>query len=676
MRWKWQEVLQTLPSKLLAGATIQEAANLFAEQESSVLFIYEKEVIVGYITLTSLMKQIKNGSSLDRAANYETDILFVKEAGWVEVCYNCEIIVGVNEQNKAVGYITVQEAKSQLARRQLDFLNHSLDSAQIGIITTNEAFEVNFMNETASQILGLSSSILNGRNYRNILSTSVNWESILAGDVLFGVDSMFNFKKITGHFSPIYHNGRVRGVVHLFYLQEHLKRTVGELEFVRGISEELQAIYTASNEQIMVVQPSGEITSITGTFLDSFWRPYSKEELIGQNVYDLQEKGLVEPNVVDHCLRERERVSLPQRNRQQTSILSTAVPVLKEGKLEKVIVLSRDISLEKAEQQKTHESEGRLTPDGVKKLVYRSEEMKELVEQLKEVAETESTVLISGESGVGKEVVASHIHEFSRRAKGPFITVNCGAIPENLLESELFGHEKGAFTGADTRKIGLFEAADGGTIFLDEIAELPLHMQVKLLRVLQEKEIVRIGSFRPIKVDVRVLAATNKNLRKMVAEQTFRDDLFYRLHVIPLRVQPLRKRKSDIMPLALSFLEELNQMYNRSKKLSREGLELLETYQWPGNIRELQNVMERLVVIGRREIISEDDVFRAIWDTEAEGTEPLTVRGLLPLKQAIQEVEDQLIRLAIGKYKTATKAAEALEVSVSTISRRMRKSAD
>lgn len=199
-------------------------------------------------------------------------------------------------------------------------------------------------------------------------------------------------------------------------------------------------------------------------------------------------------------------------------------------------------------------------------IIYRSRQMHRLMDEVKAVAPLDSTVLIHGESGVGKEVIARKIHDLSSRSDNAFIAVNCGAIPENLIESVLFGHEKGAFTGADTRRIGLFEEAHNGTVFLDEISELPLLMQVKLLRVLEEREIAKVGSVIPVKVNVRVVAASNKNIQKMVKANQFREDLFYRLHVVPVSIPPLRKRKEDIAPLAIHFLEELNEQFGKRKK--------------------------------------------------------------------------------------------------------------
>ncbi|WP_203363316.1 sigma 54-interacting transcriptional regulator [Bacillus sp. REN10] len=672
MRWKWKEVLKPLPLRIGREATVQEVIQLFNEAHHDIAFVFhEGKELVGYITPSILFRQLEHVSSFDEPIHFEKDVLFVRETSWVEFWHHCELFVGVDAKDEIVGYATADQAKQTVSELQLALLNQSINSAEMGIITTNDKFEVNFMNETAEQILGLPRSILINRNYKTIMETEANLDNILAGERKFGVACSFNFKKIMGHFSPIDREGRIQGMVHVFYLQQLLEEAVSEMQFVRELSEELQAIYAASNEQIMVTDPSGMITSVAGAFLQSFWKGFSQANLIGQNVNDLAQQGLLEPNIVDLCMKEKQRISLAQHNRYNSKVLSTATPVYKEGELQKVIVLSRDVTADEPIERRLLGEEH--SPVIHKKMVYRSKVMTQLVEEIKQVAAVDSTVIITGESGVGKEVIASHIHAYSNRATQPFVTINCGAIPENLLESELFGHEKGAFTSASDRKKGLFEAAHGGTIFLDEISEIPLHMQVKLLRVLQEREVVRIGGLMPIPVNVRVLAATNRHLKKMVQDGTFREDLFYRLHVVPLAIPPLRKRKDDIAPLSLYFLKEFNAAYQKEKKMSREGLQLLESYQWPGNIRELQNVMERLVVTSKQAEISGNDVFRAIWDTDGEEVGRITVKGIMPLKEAVEEIEHQLIQLAVGKYGTAAKASSVLGVSASTISRRMKK---
>lgn len=232
------------------------------------------------------------------------------------------------------------------------------------------------------------------------------------------------------------------------------------------------------------------------------------------------------------------------------------------------------------------------------KLIFASEKMAKIYELLKKVAITKATVLLLGESGTGKELIAREIHRLSPRAEKPFITVNCSAIPETLLESELFGYEKGAFTGATSRKLGRFELANKGTIFLDEICEMSPALQSKLLRVLQEREFERLGGEKTIKVDIRIIAATNKDIEKEVKEGRFREDLYYRLNVFRIEVPPLRERKEDIIPLAHYFLEKFSkELGKRVPQLSDEAVDLLLSYEWPGNVRELQNAMERAVVL-------------------------------------------------------------------------------
>ncbi len=237
-------------------------------------------------------------------------------------------------------------------------------------------------------------------------------------------------------------------------------------------------------------------------------------------------------------------------------------------------------------------------------LIGASPIMKEIYNDLLLVGKSKATVLIRGESGTGKELIAKLIHERSPRAKKAFIKVNCAALSETLIESELFGHEKGAFTGAIQMRKGRFELADGGTIFLDEVGDLPLSVQVKLLRVLQEMSFERVGGAKTISVDVRVIAATHRDLEKAISEGRYRQDLYYRLSVIPIHVPPLRKRVEDIMPLTMHFMEKFNDENQKSVMLSKEMKELLLRYHWPGNVRELENCIERLVVLAREGVIT------------------------------------------------------------------------
>ncbi|CRM79643.1 MULTISPECIES: sigma-54 interaction domain-containing protein [unclassified Pseudomonas] len=282
-------------------------------------------------------------------------------------------------------------------------------------------------------------------------------------------------------------------------------------------------------------------------------------------------------------------------------------------------------------------------------LVFKDPRSQELLARIERLAPSEANTLIIGETGTGKELVARHIHHLSRRGREPFVAVNCGAFAETLVESELFGHEKGAFTGATTQKAGWFEAANGGTLFLDEIGDLPLNMQVKLLRVLQEREVVRLGSRTPIPINVRLVAATNVNLADAVVAGNFREDLFYRLHVATIRLPPLRERPGDILPLAEFFLEEHCQRlgYNRAT-LSIDAERKLLEHSWPGNIRELENAIHHALLVCRNQLVQPPDLhlvdMRSSGIRQEEATHtPAALSGPVDLETALNALFEQNI---------------------------------
>jgi len=306
-----------------------------------------------------------------------------------------------------------------------------------------------------------------------------------------------------------------------------------------------------------------------------------------------------------------------------------------------------------------------------KTIIGDSPKMKKILEMVDRVSKSNATVLITGESGTGKELIANALHYNSERCNKPYIKVNCGALPETLLESELFGHEKGAFTGAIERKIGRFERADGGTIFLDEIGEISLSMQVKLLRVLQEKEIERVGGTQTIKIDVRVIAATNQDLLQRVNEGSFREDLYYRLNVIPIELPPLRERKEDIPSLIEYFLDKYCKEIGRKRmEISKDALEYLVNYKWKGNIRELENIIERLVILNQKGIIEREDLPKDILNPEQDNLSfTLPSEGI-----NLEEVEQSLIRQALELTNyNQSKAAKLLGITRHTLIYRMDK---
>ena len=329
------------------------------------------------------------------------------------------------------------------------------------------------------------------------------------------------------------------------------------------------------------------------------------------------------------------------------------------------------LTLRKAEEREQLRRENQLLRKEIAReysfenIVSKNEEMQKIFDVIKKVAQYRSTVLITGESGTGKELVARALHYNSERSQNPFIPVNCGAIPENLLESELFGHAKGAFTDAIRTKKGLFEEADGGTLFLDEIGELPGQLQVKLLRVLQDGEIRRIGEAKSIQIDVRIVAATVKDLQKEVNEGRFREDLFYRLNVLPIHIPPLRERKEDIPLLIQHFVGKYNQILNKNvADIDHSGLEALMNYKWYGNVRELENTVERAIVLSDKNYIDLENLPIEIQNFKEEPQPEAMPDEEYSIKKASKSLEMSLIKKALRKTKgNHTHAARLLEIS-------------
>lgn len=330
------------------------------------------------------------------------------------------------------------------------------------------------------------------------------------------------------------------------------------------------------------------------------------------------------------------------------------------------VILARAFHLAAIEQENTHLQNNidhhKLTPGGI---IGQSPQMLEVFSSIRKVASSEVAVLITGESGTGKELVAKAIHGLSMRKSGAYIAINCGAIPENLLESELFGYEKGAFSGANTRVQGKVEYASKGTLFLDEIGELPLSLQVKMLRFLQEKTIQRVGGREDISADARIIAATNRDITKETEAGTFREDLYYRISVIRINLPPLRERGDDIMLLANLFLRRFgNEFKKKARHFSASSIKLLESYEWPGNVRELENKVQRAVIMSDETII-EPDALDFSYKTAREGIHSF---ANLPLKDAREMVEREMIISAIESHKNnMAKTAEALGISRPTL---------
>ncbi|MBY0149055.1 sigma-54-dependent Fis family transcriptional regulator [Neobacillus niacini] len=396
-------------------------------------------------------------------------------------------------------------------------------------------------------------------------------------------------------------------------------------------------------------------------------------DVIGKFNVELFEKGYWKPSIVPEVYRRKEPCYMRQVTNIGAELMTSAVPILNEnGEIDLVVITSTQVETIKMMKAKEEKVESKLTQeisDG-SQIITNSGKIKSILEFCKKVAPTDSNILILGESGTGKSVLAQYIHKISRRKNGPFLAINCAAIPEELLESELFGYAKGAFTGAShLGKQGLIEAANGGTLFLDEIGEMPLSVQAKLLQVIQEKQFIPVGSNKVKKVDIRIMAATNKNLADLVKDKAFREDLFYRLNVIDIHLPPLSERKEDIVPLIYNFLNKFNQKYNENKVISDECLNILIHYSWPGNIRQLENLMERLVIVSNS-IIQLADIPDIINESVGQVTQLALPNSL---DKALDETKRTFIRRSFQTYKSSRKVANDLGISQTKAANLIRK---
>ena len=460
-------------------------------------------------------------------------------------------------------------------------------------------------------------------------------------------------------------------------LQDKNKKAV---EAQRKINRELSSILELSSDGIFITDGEGNVMRMNSACekLDGV----NKGDIIGRNMRELIRTDMYSNSVALQVLEQMMRVTVIQKGSNGREVVSTGTPVLRDGKISMVVVNVRDVTelnnlkdeLKKANQMSekiSYELETlRMQQLETGDIVLDSPAMKKVAQLALKVANVDSTVLIEGESGVGKGVISKLIHNNSNRNDGPFIKIECSSIPENLLESELFGYEKGAFTGAEkTGKIGLVELANGGTLFLDEIGEVSLNTQVKLLRLIQDREFLKIGGKNPQKVDIRIVAATNKNLRNLVSEKKFREDLFYRLNVIPLYIPPLRERREELGLFILKNIGKFNKKYSMNKEIGSDALKRLMDYNWPGNVRELENIMEMLVVTSRDNIIGIHDLPDNIVESDAV----FDIHQGGSLKSIMDTYEKNILLEAMKKASSTQEMSGFLGMDASTIRRKLKK---
>lgn len=413
----------------------------------------------------------------------------------------------------------------------------------------------------------------------------------------------------------------------------------------------------------------------------------TREEVIGRNMSELLDMGYITESAVMKTIGSHREECIVEELGAGGHCMTTSVPLFWKGSIDLIICVERNIS--EVERLKTLlgqqvEKKNKLQKELLRfknqkddlsgQFITKNINMLHIRELAENIGKIDVTVMIMGESGTGKEVIADLIHKNSSRSEAPFVKVNCAAIPETLIESEFFGYEGGAFTGAGKGgKMGLFELADGGTLFLDEVGELSVQMQSKLLRVIQDKEVRRVGGEKSVHIDIRIIAATNRDLKREVEEGRFRNDLYYRLFVVPVNIPSLRERKEDIELLARHFLDIFNSEYNLRKTISDDAVKVMESYNWPGNVRELRNVVERLSVSTARSEISAIQVEFCLNNKAPAVSDYIGTESDLYLEDIVGRYEKQIISKILEECGTITATARMLHVDKSTISRKIKK---
>lgn len=608
---------------LKADDTIRDAAAVFSEKKiDAAPVVDENDALIGLFSKSHVFRAIKNSADLDSPVlNYMTkDVLAGHPDDDVEDrFYFKHSYLPVVENGKAVGLISIPDFVKtyhdhyKMTRQIMDAI---LQSSKNLIIATDSKARINFVNRSAEEVLEKSEDSLTGHMLNEFIP-----EVDLLGIIQTGEVPPLNKVLVKKHpyfirSYPILIGENIIGAVAIFQDVADLENIINELESVKELNENLDAIIESSSDGIFVCDGDANVLRINRAYDEI--TELDTTDFYGKNMKDLVDQGFFSQSVTLLVLEKREPWSIIQKTSTGKSLLATGRPVFDEnGEIIRVVTSVRDITdlydLQNrlAESKKISEQYRReldslriKSVKNIEGLIVGSEKMHELVDTTIRLAKVDSTILITGESGTGKDLIAGIIHKYSSREKGPFIKVNCGAIPASLLESELFGYEEGAFTGAKKGgKPGYFEMAEGGTLFLDEIGELPYDLQAKFLRVLQHTEFNRVGGQRFRKFNVRIVTATNRDLMEMVHARTFREDLYYRLNVVPLYLPPLRDRIEDVQFLVSHFLKMFNENYNMKKRFFPEVVDIFERYSWPGNIRELRNLVERMIVMSPDDVI-------------------------------------------------------------------------
>ncbi|MDD4774974.1 MAG: sigma 54-interacting transcriptional regulator [Syntrophomonas sp.] len=689
---KIRDIMTPDPITFRPDMTVGEAAMVFvAHKIDGAPVVDENSKLIGLFTKSHIYRVVNGDRDFNRTVGQmmTTALLTGKPDDNFSDVVNATVprLPVIDDQGVVVGICTRGDIAKAFFDSYQDIsveLDAIINSAHNVIVSIDQEGLIKVWNAAAERILGDKAADVIGRHIQDVLP-----ESDLTNIIHSGVAEPLKKIKLRDYQflsnrSPIIKEGKIVGAVAVLLDVSELENVSRELERFKELNRELDAIIDSSFDGLYITDGNGKTLRLNKAY--ERITGISAEEFIGKNVSAIESEGIVSESVTALVLQKGHPVTISQEMRTGKITLATGNPVFDDaGKISRVVSNVRDITELNELRQKLEEVESlsqhyetqlrtlKLQYIGSDNIITNSNRMKTLLSTVIRLAQFDSTILVTGESGTGKELIAEVIHNNSNRKDQPFIKVNCGAIPETLLESELFGYDYGAFTGAKKEgKPGYFQLASGGTLFLDEIGDLPYNLQVKLLRVLQNKEIVRVGGTKSLPVDVRIVTGTNHNLLELVEKRLFREDLYYRLNVVPIIVPPLRERLEDIPPLVSHFIKLYNRKHKLNKRLAPDVIEIFMGYSWPGNVRELENLIERLIVVSTRDLLTCDDLPAFLIDAHPQNPEVM-VSGIIPLQDAVENVEKQILQKAYQKYRTTRQMAAVLKVDASTVVRKAAK---
>ncbi|MGD1973475.1 MAG: sigma 54-interacting transcriptional regulator [Desulfobacterales bacterium] len=563
------------------------------------------------------------------------------------------------------------------------------ESTSNGVIATDILGSIVLFNRQAVEILKKGEKLVLGKSVLKALPATgpLVMKSLQTGEPQLGYHVYGKRVSLVANITPIRRDTQIIGAMCNFQPMQQFEDSARKLESYVKLNVELETVFQTSSDGIVVYDGDGRVRTMNE--VAAIYDGVKAEDVIGMHYTEMIKTGILDRSVVPEVMKAKKKVSaLVKVRRTNKTLLVTGAPAFDEtGKISLIVVSFHDMTqlnniLEQLEQSrmvadKYEEELAELSLGELDKhkVVMESEPTRQVFQMAIKLAKMEvSNILISGESGTGKGLLAKFIHKNSRRTKKPFIQINCAAVPENLLEAELFGYEKGAFTGANDRgKAGLFELAHKGTLFLDEIGDMPLGIQAKLLKYLDDQEVMRLGSVKPKTIDCIIVAATNQNLVDLVKKKKFREDLLYRLNTFPIEIPPLRERPEDIFELTRYFLKKYNTQYKLKRKITSDGIEKMQVYPFRGNVRELKNIIKKAVVLSERQKI-DSIVVRSLQTAKDNVKKNIPKKKKkLKLSDEILTLEKQLIKDAMKNCRNLREIAHELGISEPTAFRKMKK---